>query len=93
MAQDDGVPTLADVPPSAEAAATSDIIGQVVAVQPTSQELEKVRAAAATLEEVAEDLERIAVASSADSSLDETDIDMLVDADLDKVQLYLFFVC
>jgi hypothetical protein len=33
------VPTLADVPPSAEAAATSAIIGQVVGVQPTSQEV------------------------------------------------------
>ncbi len=33
------VPTLADVPPSAEAAATSAIIGQVVGVQPTNQEV------------------------------------------------------
>ncbi len=35
----DEVPTLADVPPSAEAAATSAIIGQVVGVQPTNQEV------------------------------------------------------
>ncbi len=44
-------------------------------------------AAASSLDELAEDLERIAAASSTeeDSSLDETDIDMLVDADLDKV--------
>jgi hypothetical protein len=52
-------------------------------------EVEEVMAAAAasSLEELAEDLERIGVASSTeeDSSLDETDIDMLVDADLDKV--------
>jgi hypothetical protein len=51
-------------------------------------EVEEVMAAAAasSLEELAEDLERIAAASSTeDSSLDETDIDMLVDADLDKV--------
>ncbi len=33
------VPTLADFPPSAEAAATSAIIGQVVGVQPTNQEV------------------------------------------------------
>jgi hypothetical protein len=33
------VPTLADVPPSAEAAATSAIIGQMVGVQPTNQEV------------------------------------------------------
>ncbi len=47
-------------------------------------------AAASSLDELAEDLERIGVASSTeeDSSLDETDIDMLVDADLDKVLLH-----
>jgi hypothetical protein len=54
-------------------------------------EVEEVMAAAAasSLDELAEDLERIAAASSTeDSSLDETDIDMLVDADLDKVLLH-----
>jgi hypothetical protein len=83
------VPTLADVPYSSEeedieaaAAATrpSAVIGPVVTVQPTNQEL-----AAAT-----EDLEGIAVASSTDSSLDETDIDMLVDIDHDKVRTPLW---
>jgi hypothetical protein len=33
------VPTLADVPPSAEAATAAAIIGQVVGVQPTNQEV------------------------------------------------------
>jgi hypothetical protein len=59
-------------------------------------EVEKVMAAAAasSLDELAEDLERIAAASSTeDSSLDETDIDMLVDADLDKVLLHFFSHC
>jgi hypothetical protein len=86
----DRVPTLADMPYNSdeediEAAAASTrpsaVIGPVVAVQPTNQEL----AAAA-----AEDLEGIAVASSTDSSLDETDIDMLVDIDHDKVRTTLY---